>query len=485
MNLLGQRDLGPSGEHPHGTYEPMSTLDATFMYAEDGVTHMHIGSCAVFAGPPPTIGEIRSLIGSKMPLLRRYRQKVRVVPGNLAHPVWVDDADFDLRSHILHAALPEPGGEQELHALMGRLMSEELDRSIPLWEEWFVEGLSGDRWALISKVHHCMVDGVSGTDLMTVLLDADDDAAIHPPVPWLPIPQPSDSRLLLDASADLASSPARRLRALASDGRHPLRTLGHLGDVANGLRSLARCLVPTKASSLNGPIGSQRRWAAGRCTLDDVKTIRTAFGGSVNDVVLAAITGAFRAVLIASGDDVGATDVVHSLVPVSLRREGDHELDNQVSMIIAELPIGIGDARARLAAICAQMTLLKASHQATAATAITDTAAHAPPALVAFAVRAAGTLLRSTGQQIIDTVTTNVPGPRYPLYAIGREMLEYLPFVPIGQGVRIGVAIMSYNGVITFGITGDDASAPDVQFMARQIESEIAALLASSVEVSP
>jgi diacylglycerol O-acyltransferase len=218
--------------------------------------------------------------------------------------------------------------------------------------------------------------------------------------------------------------------------------------------------------------------------LKDVKTIRSTLGGSVNDVLLAAIAGAFRSILLERGDDIGVDDVMRSLVPVSVRMPGDHTLDNQVSLIIAELPIGIVEPVARLESVCAQMNRLKASHQATAGVAVLAAAASAPPALLAFTLHATAALLRTTGQQSVNTVTTNVAGPGYPLYALGREMLEYLPFVPLSQGVRIGVAIMSYNGHIAFGITGDYDSAPDVHAMAEQVETEIAVLLELAAEQS-
>ncbi len=455
----------------------MSPLDAVFLYIEDGVSHMHIGSCAIFAGPAPPISEMTTLIESKLPLLTRYRQRVRFVPGGLGHPVWVDDPYFNLSYHVRHSALPPPGGEEDLANLMGRLMSQELDRHRPLWEAWMVEGLATHRWALISKVHHCMVDGISGTDLMAVMLDPDRSAKTQPIQPWAPQPEPSDWRLAADAVTRLAVQPFRGLLDLRARELNVKQARQSLGDVFGGLRSLGgRLLLPAKPVSVEGSIGPHRRWAAARCPLDDAKTIRTAFGGSVNDVILAAITGAFRTVMLERGDPVGDDVVLRSLVPVSVRQPDDHTSNNQVSLMIAELPIGIEDPLERLGAVRRQMSTLKASHQIAAGSAVVDAAAFLPPVLLALAARAAMGVLRRVPQYSLNTVTTNVPGPQFPLYALGREMLEYLPFVPLSEGIRIGIAILSYNGQLTFGVTGDYATAPDVHFMAEQIEAEMAGL---------
>jgi diacylglycerol O-acyltransferase / wax synthase len=455
---------------------PMSPVDALFLHAEDGVTHMHIGSCSIFSGPPPSIGDITTLIESKLPLLTRYRQKVRFVPAALGHPVWVDDPSFSLAYHVRHSALPSPGDEHALENLMGRLMSHELDRTRPLWEVWVIEGLPADRWALISKVHHCMVDGVSGTDLMTVLLDTDRVTATRPVEPWVPDPEPSDTVLTLHALARLATTPVRQFAAWRSAGMHPRQAWNQLSDVAGGLRSLgSRLLAPARSTSIEGAIGSHRRWAAGRCSLGDVKAVRRAFGGSVNDVVLSVISGAFRTVLIERGEPVDDV-VLRTLVPVSVRHADDHTMNNQVSLIIAELPVGIEDPVQRLESVHQQMAALKASHQVTAGEAALAGAGFIPPVLFALGARAAMTMLRNVPQRVVNTVTTNVPGPQFPLYALGREMLEYLPFVPLSEGVPIGVAILSYNGHLSFGITGDFDAVRDVHAMAQHIEAEMTVL---------
>jgi WS/DGAT/MGAT family acyltransferase len=465
--------------------KPMHALDALFLHAENGVTHMHIGSCSTFEGPAPSIDDMTQLIESKLPHLVRYRQVVRFVPAGLGHPVWVDDPHFNLSYHVRHSALPPPGDESDLENLMGRLMSQPLDRRRPLWETWMIEGLAGGRWALISKVHHCMVDGISGAGLMTLILDADPAAKTPAIKRWAPAPGPSDVQLALGAIVRLASTPARQVLALRFDATSARRARDQFGEVTAGLRSFgARTKTPPRLLSIEGDIGPHRRWAGSSCTLADIKIIRTALGGSVNDVVLAAISGAFRALLIERGDPIDDNVVLRSLVPVSVRAPDDRTANNQVSIIVAELPIGIADPRERLRAVSEQMGQLKSSHQATAGEAVVAAADFLPPPLLAFGTRVIMSLARKYPQRGINTVTTNVPGPRFALYALGREMVEYFPFVPLSDGVRIGVAILSYNGQVAFGISGDYDTAPDVHFMAKQIEVEVEALRKQAVRLN-
>jgi diacylglycerol O-acyltransferase len=449
----------------------LSALDALFVNAEDGVTHLHIGSCAIFAGPQPRFEDIVTLIDSKLPLIPRYRQKLRTIPGWLGQPLWVDDSRFDLRYHVRHSALPAPNGDAELETLVGRLMSQQLDRSRPLWEAWVIDGLTDDRWALVSKVHHCMVDGVSGTDMMGVLLDRTPAAATARHDSWSPNAEPGAVGLVLRALRGMVPVSVRQTGELVSTLASPRRAL----DVLGGLRSLASHLRPAPDLSIEGTIGAHRRYAAARCMLDDARAVRTAFGGSINDVVLTVITGAFREVLLRRGDTIDDA-TIRTLVPVSVRAIGDTTPSNQVSLILAELPVGIADPLERLAAVRQMMDRLKRSHQVEAGQAIVAAAELAPPLLQAVAVRGGSALLRRTSQHSVNTVTTNVAGPPYPLFALGRGMLEYLPFVPLSPGVRIAVATLSYNGHLAFGITGDYDTVPDVHFMAERIEAAMATL---------
>jgi WS/DGAT/MGAT family acyltransferase len=457
----------------------MSPLDASFLHIEDDVSHMHIGSLAIFEGPAPTQSELLSMVGAKLPLVPRYRQTVRFVPLDLGRPVWVDDPHFHLEYHVRHTALPAPGGEEQLRRLVGRVMAQQLDRTKPLWELWFAEGLEDGRWAMVSKTHHSLVDGVSGTDLLTVMMDLSPEPAAPAPDTWVPRPAPTSVELAGQAVVDMLRSPYEQLRALRASTRVPRQALGSAREVLRGLGSWAGVIRPTPLSTLNGPIGPHRRWAWASTTLDDVKQVRKALGGTVNDVVLAAITRGFRDLLVGRGEAVEGR-VVRSLVPVSVRSRGgsgpasgDGTFNNQVSAMIAELPVGIVDPLLRLEAIRSQMANLKESRQAVAGEALTSLSGFAPPVLLAVGTR----LASRVAQRNVNTVTTNVPGPQIPLYALGRKMLRAFPYVPLASQVRIGVAIFSYNGEINFGVTGDYDSAPDIDVLCRGIEDGMLEML--------
>ena len=457
----------------------MSPLDASFLHIEDDVSHMHIASVAIFEGPAPAYQDVVNMISGKLPLVPRYRQVVRSVPLELARPVWVDDPHFNIEYHVRHTALPEPGGIEELRRLVGRVMAQQLDRTKPLWECWIVQGLEDDHWAILSKTHHCMVDGVSGTDLLSVVFDTTPEPSQPSDAAWTPEPQPSQARLVAEAVADFARSPYEQLRAVRAQLRAPRQAVQQLAEVAKGVGSAAGIVRPTPRSTLNGPIGPHRRYAWAETTIDDVKVIRKALGGTVNDVVLATITRGFRDLLMGRGEEV--TDrVVRTLVPVSVRTkgqagpaQGDGTYNNKVSGMIAELPVGIDDPVERLQSIRGQMENLKESRQAVAGEALTSLSGFAPPMLLALGTRVAARM----PQRSVNTVTTNVPGPQQPLYVAGRRMLRAYPYVPLANQVRIGVAIFSYVGQLTYGITGDYDTAPDINVLARGIEDGMAELL--------
>jgi WS/DGAT/MGAT family acyltransferase len=428
----------------------------------------------IFEGPAPAPGEVAEAIAGRLPLVPRYRQKVRFVPLALGRPTWVDDPHFNLDYHVRRTALPSPGGDQELRNLVGRVMSQQLDRAKPLWELWSAEGLDDGRWALISKTHHCMVDGVSATDLLSVLLDSERERT---PVPdtWKPSPEPNPAELVAHALAQRGASPYEGMRTVIASVRGPRRVARQAFDVGRGLVNLGQVAGSGSTSALNGPIGPHRRWDWARARLADVKEIRAAHGGTVNDVVLAAITGGFRELLLSRGEKVEG-QVVRTLVPVSVR--AGHErgtYNNKVSAMFADLPVAIEDPVARLDAIHDQMQHLKHSGQAVAAERLTALTGFAPAMLLALSGRVGSRI----PQRAVNTVTTNVPGPQYPLYLCGRRMLEAFPFVPLGSSVRIGIAIFSYDGNINFGVTGDRESAPDIGVLCDGIERSMAALLPS------
>ncbi len=453
----------------------LSPQDASFLHLEDAVSHMHIGSVAILEGPPPGYEALSRMVRSHLPSVPRYRQRIHFVPLALGRPVWVDDPHFNLGYHLRRTALPPPGGDQELRSLVGRVMSQQLDRDKPLWEMWIVEGLDEGRWGVINKLHHCMVDGVSGTELLTVILDSERDPELPAPDDWHAERQPSGAELAVQALARRAVSPYEQLRALRSAARSPGRAAKIAGATAHGLWTMTGVAPPPPPSSLNGAIGPHRRWGWARSQLAEVKRVRGAFGGTVNDVVLTAIAGGFRT-LLAQRDESTQRDV-RTLVPVSVRSDEEHgKYNNRVSAIFANLPVGIENPVERLAAMRAQMEHLKQSGEAVAGEVLVGLSGFAPAMLLALGLRAATRM----PQRSVNTVTTNVPGPQQPLYAVGRQMLECLPYVPIGGHVRIGVAIFSYDGRLTFGVTGDYDEAEDIDVLCEGIEQSMRELVAAA-----
>lgn len=456
-------------------FDRLGMQDASFLYIENECNHMHIASVSLFEGPPPQQDEIERMISSKLDRVPRYRQVVRFVPLELGRPVWCDDPHFNLRYHVRHTALPSPGNDEQLQTLVGRVMSQQLDRAKPLWEMWVVEGLQQDRWALLSKTHHCMVDGVSGTDLLSTLLDDAPDVT-HPPVTvWKPAESPSSLGLLQNAVWEGLQSPAAGFRALRHSLATPKNLMRQLSDLGEGLGTFRGFAAEGAESSLNGPISPHRRWCWAETPLAEIKKIRSQHGGTVNDVVLAIITRGFRDLLLGRRESV-ADGFVRTLVPVSVRREEERgTYNNRVSAMFAELPVGLDDPVERLASLHLQMQDLKEHHQAVAAETLTSLTGFAPPLLLALGAR----LFAGVEQHAVQTVTTNVPGPQRTLYAAGRAMRTCYPYVPLAGSVRIGIAIFSYAGNLTFGITGDYDGAPDIGVLARGIEDGVRELLAT------
>lgn len=451
--------------------ERMSALDAGFFFVEHENVPMHIGSVAIFQGPAPAYADLTGLFAAKLPLVPRYRQVVRAMPLQVFRPVWADDEHFELGYHLRHAAVPQPGGADQLRNLAARVFAQRLDAARPLWEVWLLEGLEGGRWAILSKVHHCLVDGVGGNDLMTAIFDLDPGAEQPDPVGWEPEPGASVLSLVAGGVRDALSWPRRQLGLPGFLGQR-LRTPAELLAFSRGLTSSARRLAVPSAASLNGPIGPHRRWAWATASLAEVKQIRRELGGTVNDVLLAAITRGFRDLLAARGE-LAAGLVVRSLVPVSVRGQDDQGvIANRVSAVLANLPVGEDDPLRRLALLRDQMDDLKRTHQAVGAEFLTEMLGFAAPALLALGSRAAF----SMRQPLVQTVTTNVPGPRVPLFVLGRRLAEVYPYVPIGNSLRIGVAVISYLDQFSFGITADYNSVPDVEILAAGIGRGLAEL---------
>jgi diacylglycerol O-acyltransferase len=469
--------------------EWMSPVDSSFLHLENDTTPMHIGAVSIFEGPPPPFDDLRAMVAGKLGLVPRYRQKIRFVPFAAGPPVWIDDPHFSLDYHLRHTAIPKPGSEEQLRQMAARVFSQHLDRDKPLWELWAVEGLQRKRWALLSKVHHCMVDGVAATDLMSVMFSDDTavaengggagsatgDRAAGPPVrEWAPAPEPNGAEVLVRTLLRRAS-PAGQLEALRRVAQAPRETLRSVAEMARATAAASGSMRPVGASSLNGPIGPHRRWSWAQVRLSDVKTVRNELGGTVNDVVLTLITNGFRELLESRGEDIPEDRVVRTMVPVSVRRKGERGVyNNRVSAVFAGLPVGLSDPVRRLHTIRAEMDGIKESKQAVAGDVLTSMSGFAPPLLLALGSR----LVTLSPRLNMHTATTNVPGPQQPVQTLGRRMLQSFPFVPVVGSIRIVVAIFSYDGGLFFGVTGDYDGAPDIDALTAGIAGGMDQLLA-------
>lgn len=462
-------------------------LDASLLSMEDDVTHLHLGSTAVFEGPVPPFADLRAMIIGKLPLVPRYRERIRRVPFDIARPVWAPDPHFNPDYHIRHTGLPSPGSPEQLLNLIGRVMANKLDLTKPLWEMWVVEGLQDHRWALISKTHYALVDGITDTALSSVLLDEHPEPSAPVPDTWRPAPEPSGVRLLTDAVADYVANPYEQLSAVRSLRHIPRGALRRVGSVARGVAAVAGRTRPAPPSSLIGPIGPHRRYGWARASLDDVAAIRRGLGDAagpvpdvtVNDVVLAAVAGGFRDLLTARGEPPEYR-VVRSLVPMSVQADGTGGYSDRITAVVVELPVGGADPVTRLAAIREQTGGIARSRQAVAAEALTSLSGFAPPLLLAVGTRVATRTASRMSAYSVHTVTTNAPGPRRPLYALGRRMIEAFPYAAIVAPARVGVAVFSYQGQLSFGVTADFDAVPDIDVFCAGLEDAIAELLAAA-----
>ncbi len=455
------------------TTDRMSPLDAGFWHLEDRHASLAIASISLFEGPVPPYADLLELYRRKLPLIPRYRQVMRELPLRLGRPVWVDDDHFDLSYHVRRTAVPGPGSDEQLRGLVGRLMSQRLDRDRPLWEAWIVENLADDRWALVSKVHHSMVDGIAGMDLLSTVLDTEPDAELPAEQEWTPTPAPHAIRLVGSAVRDGAVVTAGLTREAVGSLRHPTRCARLVAADVQGLVGLAGAFRPVTATSLRGPIRAARRFRWVTIDLADVARVRHAFGGSINDVVLAVVSRGFRDLLLSRGEDL-QPHAVRSLVPVSVRRPDERgHYDNRVSAILAELPVEFADPVAAYQATAARMRELKGSHEPDAGELLTELAEVVPPPALASFLHAAFRV----PQRMLTTVTTNVPGPRQTLYARGRRMIANYPYVPIADRLRIGIAVTSYEGRLYLGVTCDRDSVPDVDVLTTGIEEGLVDLV--------
>ncbi len=455
----------------------LSGLDSSFLYLERDATPMHVAACAVFTGPAPSYDELVAHIVSRLHLVPRYRQRLAFVPLGQGRPVWVDDPHFRISYHVRDTALPRPGGDEELRRMAARVFSQALDRARPLWELWRVEGLSGGRYAVLSKTHHALVDGISGVDIMTVLFDTSPE-----PVPvageeeeWIPKPLPSSAQLLGSALLERLTAPRELLGGTEAALHAPLRLAGRAVKTLGALSAIARVGAHAVPSSpFNVRIGPHRRFSWVESELEDIKHVKNVLGGTVNDVVLAAVAGALGRYMRVHGFETDGVELT-ALVPVSTRAEVERgALGNRVAAVWAPLPVGTMDPVARLARIAYAMAGLKESGQAVGAHLLTEFAGFAPPTIVDQASRL------QTHQRLFNLVVTNVPGPQAPLYLLGRELDAVYPLVPLVENTALGIAVMSYNGRLYFGLTSDYDALPDLEALATDLRDAIDELLASA-----
>ena len=464
----------------------LSALDASFLYMESPTTAMHVGSVARFTPPSAesTGGEpfdydaFCGLVARRISLVPRYRQKLRWVPGHLANPVWVDDEDFDITYHVRRSALPKPGDDNQLRALVGRLQARPLDRARPLWEIYLVEGLADGRFAIITKTHHAMVDGISAVDIGTVLLDATPTPEEPPEDHWVPTPEPSRAGLLLGAVTDTLRRPTVALDTVRSSVGDAKVVAGRALGALSGIASVARTsLRSAPESPLNATIGEQRRFGMASTSLAASPRIRPTHGGTVNDVVLATVAGALRAWLLTRGESVVPSTTVRAMVPVSVRTESqDGALGNRVSSYFVDLPVGEASPVVRLHQVSYAMKGHKESGSAVGADALVRLTGFAPPTIHSAAARLGAGLSR----RLFNVIVTNVPGPQFPLYAAGAQMDDCFPVVPLSKGQAVSIGLMSYNGGVYYGMNCDRDAMPDIDVLASCIEESLAELLGTA-----
>src|SRR5829696_2434390 len=430
----------------------LTALDASFLRIEDRSAHMHVASVLTFAGEPPEYDELVDGVEERLHLVPRYRQRVVSPPLGAGLPRWVDDPHFNIRYHVRHSALPEPGGEAELRALAGRVFAQPLDHEKPLWELWLVEGLEGERFGLVTKTHHALVDGIAGVDLLTVLFDT----------------QPE---LLREAALERATTPLDLARMAGGALRHPRETADALVKDTFGLASLAsRALSPAPSSPYNTKLGPHRRFAWVRWGLEGAKGVKNAVGGTVNDTVLTSVTLALARHLARRGVATEGLEL-RAFVPVSVRDDsGRGETGNQVAGVMAPLPVWAREPLTCFELVHEAMSGVKDSGQVMGAKALTELPGFASPTILSQAMRVA------SGRHLFNLVVTNVPGPQFPLYIAGREMVDFIPMVPLARGQALGVAIMSYNGKLCFGLSGDWDAMDDLDYLAQDLRAAIGEL---------
>jgi diacylglycerol O-acyltransferase / wax synthase len=458
---------------PQQHMDRLSSIDASFLTNETSASHMHVGAVLIFEGPPPKYEDFLEHVRARLHLVPRFRQKLAFPPIEAGRPLWVDDPNFNLEYHVRHTALPAPGSEQQLRRLTGRLFSQQLDRSKPLWELWLVQGLERKRFALLTKTHHALVDGVSGVDISTVLFDVK-------PVPepaeaeeeWVPHPEPSTTELVTRGAADLAATPIKLAQRLTTAIQHPEPAVRRAAEAIEALGEVAWNFAdPAPDVPLNVEIGPHRRFIWVRAELSTFKRIKDALGGTVNDVVLAVVTGALRNWLRARGAKTEGLEL-RALVPVSIRAEDERgQLGNRIAAMRGPLPVYVADPVRRLEIVRHGMEGLKQSKQALGAEVISRFNDFAPPTLLAQASRI------NFSTRLFNLIVTNVPGPQIPLYVLGRELEDIFPVAFLPPNHAFAIAIMSYNGGMDFGLLADYDAMDDVEFITDGISESLSELV--------
>lgn len=454
----------------------LSALDVSFLYMEDDITPMHVGEMLVFQAPDSGFDYDRlvTLIRRRIAFVPRYRQRIRWVPGGLANPVWVDDQDFDVAFHVRRSALPSPGTDGQLRELAARIMSRPLDRARPLWEVYLVEGLQGGRFAILTKTHHAMVDGTAAVDIGQVILDSSPDARTTPDLHWNPSQEPSGAELLAGAVVDSIRRPAVVVEAARKSVVNAHQSAAAVARSAGGLvTALWSAARPPAESPLNVQIGAQRRYGTATLDLEDFKRVRKAHGGTINDVVLAVITGALRAWLMTRQENVGVRHTIRAMVPVSVQEATDRTPSNRVDGFVVDLPTGEPDPVVRLNRISFEMGQHKAGGSMVGAQSLVALTGFAPPTLHAMGARLAGDLSR----RVSNVVVTNVPGPQTPLYVAGAELLGAYPVLPLTKGMAVTIGLTSYNGGVFFGLNADRDAMDDIDVLTACISEAMDELL--------
>jgi diacylglycerol O-acyltransferase / wax synthase len=466
---------------PQRHLDRLTAIDASFLHQEGPDSHMHVGGLTIIEGPPPPIDDLLEQIRERLHLVPRYRQKLAHTAIDSGRPVWVDDPSFNPEYHVRHTALPSPGEPRQLRELTARIFSQALDRSKPLWEMWLIEGLKDGRFALISKNHHALIDGISGIDLATVLFDLSPEP---PPIKhsgraWKPHPEPSTADLIAVGARGAIRAAAEVVGGALDALSHPDHALSRGREGAEAIGELLwAALNPAPSTPLNVPIGPHRRFAGVTSRLEDFKVVKNAFGGTVNDVVLSVVTGALRSFMISRGIRTEGMEM-RALVPVSVRAADEHgHLGNRIAAMRGPLPVYIADPVQRLRFVSQAMAGLKESKQALGAEMIANVQNFAPPTILAQASR----LNFST--RLFNLIVTNVPGPQFPLYVLGREMLHAYPIAFLPENHALAIAIMSYNGEMNFGLLGDFDALPDIDSIGEHIALELATLVAMANEAT-